>query len=249
VHLPPGYHAIHEGPVLLVARERDTAFVRAMVTRHGTLADYAAAHSRHVLAGRTRTHVCEGPGGLWVVRHAVRGGALRKRLGDRYLRVGIPRPIHELRASARARSLGVDTPEVLACAVYEDGIYYRSDLATRFIEGSRDLAALSFGPDPPDEAVRAEAWQATGRLIASAFSIGLVHADLNVKNVVVTTAHGVARAYLLDLDRCRFKTRLTKDDRRTMLDRLDRSIRKFERRTGRKLAESERGGFEDGLGD
>lgn len=249
MQLPAGYQAFREGPVLLVARERDRAFVRGMVSRHGTLAAYAAANSRHVLAGRTRTHVCEGPDGLWVVRHAVRGGAFRKRLGDRYLGIGVPRPIRELRASARARALGIATPEVLACAVYEDGIYYRADLATRFIEGSADLAALSFGPDPPAEVVRAEAWRAAGRLIASAFAIGLVHADLNVKNIVVTTADGITRAHLLDLDRCRFKARLSKEDRSAMLDRLDRSIRKFERRTNRSLTAAERAGLEDGLGD
>lgn len=235
--------------MLLVAREPDMGFVRGMVTRHGTLAAYAAANSRHVLAGRTRTNVCEGPGGLWVVRHAVRGGVFRKKLGDRYLRVGVPRPIRELRASTRARSLGIDTPEVLACAVYDDGMYYRADLATRYIEGSRDLAALSFGPDPPAEEVRADAWRAAGRLIASAFAVGLVHADLNVKNIVVTTSSGAARAHLLDLDRCRFKTRLSADDRRVMLDRLQRSIRKFERRTGRRLTTLERDGLEHGLGD
>lgn len=249
MQLPAGYHAFHEGPVFLVARERDTAFVRAMVTRYGTLAAYAAAHSRHVLAGRTRTHVCEGPDGLWVVRHAVRGGAFRKKLGDRYLRVGVPRPIRELRASVRARGLGIDTPEVTACAIYEDGIYYRSDLATRYIEGSTDLAALSFGPDPPPEPVRAEGWRAAGRLIASAFGIGLIHADLNLKNIVVTTAGGITRAHLLDLDKCRFKTRLSSDDRREMLARLERSIRKFERRTGRGLTAAERSNLREGLGE
>jgi hypothetical protein len=34
-----------------------------------------------------------------------------------------------------------------------------------------------------------------------------------------------------------------------MLDRLDRSIRKFERRTNRSLTAAERAGLEDGLGD
>ncbi|MGH7500997.1 MAG: lipopolysaccharide kinase InaA family protein [Longimicrobiales bacterium] len=237
----------HEGPVLLVARERDSAFVRGMVTRHGTLAAHAAENARHVLAGRTRTNVCEGPGGLWVVRHAVRGGAFRKLFVDRYVRIGVPRPIRELRASARARALGIDTPEVLACAVYEDGLFYRADLATRFVDGSTDLARLSFGPDPPAEPVRAEAWRSAGRLLAATFAAGLIHADLNIKNIVVTTINGAGRAHLLDLDRCHFTPKLAPSARRAMLDRMERSIRKFERRTGRQLGPAERAAFADGL--
>lgn len=235
--------------MLLVAHEPDIAFVRGAITRHGTLAAHAAANSRHVLAGRTRTNVCDGPGGLWVIRHSVRGGEVARLLGDRYVRAGEPRPIRELRASGRARALGIDTPEVLACAIYQETLFYRSDLATRFVEGSADLAALSFGPDPPVEAVRAEAWRAAGRLLASAFAIGLVHADLNLKNIVVTTTTGEARAHLLDLDRVRFTAKLSAIGRRAMLDRLDRSIRKFERRTGRRLSAVERDSFEDGLRD
>ena len=79
------------------------------------------------------------------MRHYHRGGAVASLLGDRYLRVGEPRPVRELRLGRALERLGVPTVPHLAAAVYTHGIWYRGDLVTRWVSGSVDLAEGLFG--------------------------------------------------------------------------------------------------------
>src|SRR5690606_30819678 len=145
--LPDGYELVMVGSALVAVEAEALEVVVAALETAGTLYGYAASLRDPVrLRGRGVGCGIEAPGGRWVVRRYRRGGLVARWLGDRYLRVGLPRPIRELIASAAARRRGVATPRVIAAAVYPAGIFYRADVITEYIPDSIDLAEALFGP-------------------------------------------------------------------------------------------------------
>lgn len=229
MRVPSGYEAGRAGRVQFVARTGLADFVQNAIGRHGSLYAWAEANSTRTLQGRTTAHVAESPAGPWVVRHYVRGGAVASLLGDRYLRAAEQRPLRELWISALARERGIPTPAVAAVAVQHAGPFYRGDIATDLIPDAADLAVISVGEARVPDAERRLAWHAAGRLVQQAAEAGLIHADLNVRNIIVAWTLGAARAWLLDLDRCRLTHRPTRNDLDRMVERFHRSVRKLER--------------------
>lgn len=175
----------------------------------------------------------------WLVRHYRRGGAVASLLGDRYLRLGTPRPFRELAASEEARARGVETPRVMAATVYPAGAFYRGDLVTEFVEGARDLAEILFSDDE-EPSRRRRAAAAAGALVGDLAEAGVHHRDLNAKNVLLVGEGEVLRALVLDLDRCRLAAAGTAAPRGSMLERLLRSLRSLEADTGREVRPEER---------
>jgi len=172
-------------------------------------------------------HVIDAPEGPWVVRHYVRGGGAAKLLGDRYLRVAPPRPFRELVTSARALAAGIATPEVMVATASAEGVFRRGDIATRFVPDSATLADITFGETRRAEAERLAAWEAAGRCVRDAARNGLVHADLNLRNILVAGPPDAPRTLLLDLDRCRFTHAPQATHLPAMARRLHRSARRF----------------------
>lgn len=284
MNVPPDLLALEGGPDA-------EPVLRQWLAEAGTLATYAGAHpSAEALHGRGTVFAIPSPlpgGGQWVVRHYHRGGALASLLGDRYLRVGTPRPVREYALGRALAERGVPTPRMVGAAVYPAGAFYRGDLVTERVEGARDLAAILFGAaalppvpgfasdsgsverarlashEPADAggvgaeaagragggegAVREAAMGAAGRLIRRAHDGGLVHPDLNLKNILVT-AGPEPEAVLLDLDRGRLAGEVSDRARRRMLNRFWRSARKWERRTGRVLGAGLEEAFAEGYG-
>jgi 3-deoxy-D-manno-octulosonic acid kinase len=246
--------------------------LRRWLAEHGTLMAAAEAHPDAVaLEGRGRVAVVPGPAvpegapaERWVVRHYHRGGAVASAMGDRYLRLGAPRPFRELGMLEAVRALGVPAPAPVGAAVYFAGPFYRGDLVTVWVPDSIDLATLLFPPPagappvaaaPADAGVagHADAMRAAGRLVRLLHDRGVVHPDLNLKNVLLaagvdgTGGDGEPRALVLDLDRATLGDGAVPDRaRRAMLDRFWRSARKWERRAGRALPASLRPSFEEG---
>jgi 3-deoxy-D-manno-octulosonic acid kinase len=202
-------------------------FLRRAIESAGSLDGFARANATAALAGRGPAHVVESATGPLLVRHYRRGGAVASMLGDRYVRLGRLRPFNELRVSGIARSRGVRTPPVAAAVVYPAGVFYRGDLATEYLADTTTLADLTFGPGRRNEPERLDAWRATGRLARAAADAGLVHADLNLRNILVAGNADSPEPYLLDLDRCRVAGRASAGDRARMRARLHRSARKI----------------------
>jgi tRNA A-37 threonylcarbamoyl transferase component Bud32 len=180
-------------------------------------------------------------------------------LHDTYFRAGPNRPLRELTASVAARARGVSVPAVVAGAVYPAGpLHYRADLVTELVPDARDLAEVLFGH--PEQERRAEAGgdraaalRATGQLVAQAGAAGVHHPDLNAKNVVLRLTAPNALdvdAWIVDLDRCRVRAAPRPEaDTGAMLGRLERSLRKFERAGGRRLADDDWIALRQGAGD
>jgi len=222
----------------------------------GTLYGWAAAHPQlREMAGRGRVFSVPAPARgpddreRWVVRHYLRGGAVARFLKDRYVAVGRPRPMVEACASREARSRGVATPAAVAGAVYFAGAFYRADLVTEEVPDAADLARVVFGPHPAPVEEEA-ALRASGRLVRKLERAGLLHPDLNAKNILLRGDRASPRAHLVDLDRCCARTLGIPAPAFPMRRRLERSLRKFEVRTGRRLSAEAwaalRNGYEGG---
>jgi 3-deoxy-D-manno-octulosonic acid kinase len=194
------------------------------------------------MSGRGPVYAVPTPGGIWVVRHFMRGGSVASLLGDRYLHRGKPRPFREAAASQIVRGRGIATPKVIAAAVYRSGAFYRGDLVTELVPDSEELCEVLFDPERRGLAGtrdRKEALQETGSLIARMARAGVRHPDLNAKNVLIQWSGGSPTAHVLDLDRTRVGPGPAPVT--PMVQRLLRSLRKLERRSGLKLPEAEEG--------
>lgn len=266
----------------LIARPDSRTELQRWLDGSGTLLRAAERHPEaETLRGRGLVYVvprpdpgagsggaAAGKGERWVVRHYHRGGAVASLLGDLYVRVGTPRPIREFAAGKALAAAGVPTPRVIGAAVYPAGPFYRGDLVTQWVAGSRDLGAVLFaggqvpggGADGgkralaesaeaagPEEEHSRRAMRAAGELLRLAHERGLEHPDLNVKNILVVDRPDGVEAMVLDLDRARVRAgAVGAARRRRMIQRFWRSVRKWEARTGQGVAPELRAAFEAG---
>ena len=236
---PEGYERAEVGGTIVVARRRAMDAVRTAL-KSGTIYDYAAQHEEaRSLSGRGIAYAAPLPNGeRVVVRHNRHGGLLAPVTGDRFLPP--TRAPHELAVSSRLLSYGVPTPEIIAYAVYRAGLLFRrSDVASREIRNSSDLATILTGESASE---RRAALEGTAQLIALLSACGARHHDLNLKNVLL--ARGTSRddsivAYVLDVDRVEFgrpgDSRVTERN----LDRFMRSARKWRDLHGARVEEAE----------
>ena len=231
------------GPVLETRRLRRAevsgvaTIVDALATlidAHGTLYEWAADQPQPLaLRGRAPVFVAALPDalGLVVVRHAWHGGLLAPITGDRFC--GTSRAAREFVTSATLRARGIPTTDVLGFATYRAGFgFHRIDVISRFVADAFDLGMIAAGlvPDVGCD----EALEATQALLVRLAAAGVVHPDLNVKNVLLTRGSaGALAAMIIDVDVVRLDTGLSPSN--TMhanVARLSRSIRKWRARFG-----------------
>lgn len=233
--LPSGYERLLLGHAVAVARSDVAVSVRrSLVNADGTrstLHEYAARHpGARMLQGRGTSYAVPLPQSAVrvVVRHNRHGGLFGRVTGDLF--VSPTRAPYELEVSLALAKAGVPTPEIMAYALYPPGgVLQRSDVCSREIPGSRDLAQI-LTQDGGTE--RAAAFAATAELVAALARAGARHHDLNAKNVLLT----YETAYVLDVDRMTLggKPEAALDG---MLSRLGRSLRKWRDRFAAKVSE------------
>jgi tRNA A-37 threonylcarbamoyl transferase component Bud32 len=241
-HEPPaGFVAFAVGSTLAVCAEAVAEQVRKILqdgtTGGKTLYDFAAASpDARPIAGRGTAYVASLPSGdRVVVRHNRHGGALAAFTRD-FFRAPTRAPL-ELRISERLRALGIPTPVILAYATYPaaPGLW-RADVMTRYVAPSADLAAVLLSNDTE---LRADAWDATTRLLSQMAAAGVRHHDLNAKNVLLQLRPNARSvAMLLDVDRVVYD----QAPERALdgnLERLFRSVRKWRTLYGARVEESE----------
>lgn len=259
---PDGFVEIERSDARALTRPEARSWVEQALDAHGSV-HRAAARSRNALRmeGRGPVYAIPArpdevqaalgePAGRWAVRHYRRGGAVARFLGDRYLRVGTPRPIRELRASEAVRQRRIPTPRVVAAVVYPAGIFYRGDLVSSFIPDTAELADVLFDPDRTGLSAtldRREALAETGVLIRTMARNGVHHPDLNARNVLLEWSGSAPRAYLIDLDRCRVEDGPLPEAAKAMHARLVRSIRKLGKKADRKVPDSDLGALSRGV--
>lgn len=225
-----GYeHVSVAGANVLVARIL-APLARDILERHGTLYSHAAAApGALILQGRAPVYAISMPPlpGRVAVRHVMRGGLIGRILHDRFLPP--TRVARELTAAFRLKLGGVPTPDVLAVATYPAGGFFRrADVVTRFVEGGADLSAV-FG-DARNDAQRTPILDAVAYLLSRLTATGAQHADLNLKNVLITTGSDGYVAHILDVDRVHFHVPGDPLVARANIDRLMRSLRQWRTR-------------------
>jgi len=241
--LAEGYEAVRLPRVEAFAWRPAVAWLREVLRDGARLHDWAGREARAAHVGRGTVHVVTaplpGPDGRsrWAVRHYRRGGAVARVVRDLYWGVGRPRPERELEASLHARAQGVPTPAVIAGAVYRVGARgaagaYRADLVTEEIPDARSLASALAVEDAPAR----EYLQRAGALVRTLARAGLMHPDVSTGNVLLD---GGGEPWVVDLDRARRRPGPSERAGRTMLARLERSLRKLGRAGGTTLGPQE----------
>jgi len=178
-----------------------------------------------------------------VLRRYNHGGLLRWATGRRFL--DAERPFRELiLADALAKS-GIPTLEVVAArARHAAGGGWYLDLLTRRLEGSLDLGLVldRIGRGELDDTARGKVATSLGHLLRRLHGFGLVHADLQPRNLLVLEEELIAgdadrplAIWVIDLDRSAFVGDLTEAERRRNLRRLFRAIDRRDKRGGRYL--------------
>lgn len=224
----------------LIATPEARPALTEWLRQSGTLSAAAGAQPRvSTLRGRGTVPVVPAPPGpwpaemRWVVRHYHRGGAVASLLGDRYPRGPVPRPVREFEAIRAAGALGIPTVRAVGAVVYPAGLFYRGDLVTEWVPDSVDLADVLFGTSSPGGFTPAATMGAAGRLVRLMHENGLMHPDLNIKNVLIAPGKEGPRALIVDLDRARLRSRaLSTRARERGRARFRRSLRKWQKRIG-----------------
>jgi 3-deoxy-D-manno-octulosonic acid kinase len=132
-----------------------------------------------------------------VLRRYLRGGWPSRIIRDRYLFTGWERtrPLAEFRMTARLHDQGLPVPRPLAALCRRHFMMCSGSLMTRRLEGSQPLAD-HIEANLEDRNL----WSRVGRCIRRFHGHGVVHADLNARNILVGPGEGV---YLVDFDRAR----------------------------------------------
>jgi hypothetical protein len=224
----------------LVAREPLVDALEALLRDHGTLYSWAASQPQpRALRGRAPVYVADVPHTdvTLVVRHAWHGGLLAPLTRDLY--VNPTRAPLELIRTVMLRGLGIAAPELLAYVLYRVGPgVSRVDVATRYLPDAYDLGAVLADHVPAIS--RGDAMFAVESLLVKLAECGMVHPDLNVKNIMLSSTAGGATATMIDVDVVRWMPKQRPSI--TMMAnvaRLSRSMRKWRRQFGITLADTE----------
>ena len=157
-----------------------------------------------------------------VVRRCGHGGFWRHLAGDRY--VGDQRARIELEHSQRIHALGIATPDIVGVVFYKSGLFLRMDLLTVHVPHSVDFVA--FLAAQPTAQQQAAALIAVRDLLAKCASHGVLHKDLNARNILLAHAGDLVRAYLLDVEDILWSPQQVQHVRAANHARLARSLRK-----------------------
>jgi len=153
--------------------------------------------------------------GWGLIRTGRRGGLAGRVLKDAYFLRN--RVLRELRLHARLYEDGLPLPEPLGAVWRRDGPWFRGAIATRELEATDLLSWLQGDPPGTDETLAR-----CGKLIRQMHEMGVFHADLQVRNILV----GVDAVYLVDFDKARLVSRLSALHTARNLLRLRRSFEK-----------------------
>lgn len=155
-------------------------------------------------------------GGRWgVVRKHLRGGAIRHFLKESYFLHNRPR--RELRLHDYVWRQGLPVPEPLGACWRWRGLFVRGAIAMVEIPAPNLFDYLQAQPDQGADVMRR-----CGELFRRMHDLGVWHADLQVRNVLVAEGG----LYLIDLDNARLIPGMSHLQRARNLFRFRRSLEK-----------------------
>lgn len=195
-----------------------TSLLEAGILEPGGLLRRVAV--RDTYQGRGSTAIVEVDGAAFVVRRFLPGGLLRRvrRPVFRHWR----RPFRELQLMVDMRRAGLHTLEPVAAIARRVRGGHELELVTARLQPSRELLDV-LGDRTTSRRMRYRILRAAGRELAVFHGAGFEHADLHLKNFLVSDED----VYIIDLDRSRAHARI---ERSTRLRNLTRLWRYAERR-------------------
>ena len=219
--IPEGFRVRSVGDRICIFRE---SYQRVMLDLAGE--QEIGLRSILRLRGRGRPAVIPADTEKLVVRHYYHGGVLRRLTGDLFF--GVERFLNELRTLEAAHRSGVAVPLPVGLLIEPvSRIFFRADLITVYISGSVDLLSyyrqVFSGPRIDSSANLAALVAAAGRQVSLLHRSGILHGDLQVKNLLIRPNLHSSEVVLLDFDRARFG----KSGREKNLRRLYRSFLKM----------------------
>ena len=228
--LPQGYEERRNEDMTYVLRRGEHESLKEMgLTDLFAIQDMLSSGSR---AGRGRIFEVpapeELPGDALVLKQVLHGGLYGKwnRGGFR----GPERLLRELQVTTSARERGVPVPEVAFCA-WTNQKPLRLYMATVRVPASLSLA--DWLRKPASNPRRRQAMFAAAVAVREMHDGGLLHGDLNQRNVMVAETETLPEGFVIDLDNSRLAV-LTPGQRAADLTRLLRSYLKIKGRIGRR---------------
>jgi len=229
IPIPASFTMLKKGNVFLLLRED----YRDFLLQQGIdeIETYLARHRQTTLYLRGRTIHPSIPlkgGERMVLRHYSHGGLLRFFTRDLYLFGS--RSFQELALTEEIRSSGIGTVQPVG-AMHRCFLtpFYRAYLMSLEIPGAKDMVHYlqDIGPQPAGETLVAKRKiiRSAGFLLRKFHQAGFFHADLQLKNLLVTDG----KVLLIDFDRSYRKPSLSTGERVKNLLRLDRSVDKWKR--------------------
>ncbi len=164
------------------------------------------------------------PGLDAILRRYHHGGLLGRITGSLYW--GPHRALRELRVTADAEAQGAPVPHVVCLVLWPVvGPFWSAIIGTREERGARDLLEVARSIEPASQRVQLAREVATA--VRRLHDAGVDHRDLQLRNVLVTTAaDGQRRIVVVDLDRAVYHPRgeIPVRTRAANLGRLLRSV-------------------------
>jgi 3-deoxy-D-manno-octulosonic acid kinase len=219
----PDFARIELGRRVLLVHREILEHAADIAVRLGALSSESGAGNR-----ASAFRISLGGGLELVARRSTRGGIMRHFISHTFFGLD-PRPFSELRIAVEARRRGVPVAEPMgAMAEWIAPGLYRGFFLTRAIAG---MTLWDFMRTDDDPAVREHVLMKASAAIVTMHDRGVLHADLNLHNLMVTQAGESFAVVILDLDKARiFKHPVSAQGRRANALRLLRSARKLDPR-------------------
>lgn len=168
--------------------------------------------------GRGAALMIQTPAGPGVLRQYLRGGWAAKLTRSRYwfTGYGLSRPVREFDVLVKLADMGLPAPRPMAALCRRHGLSASGAIIMHEIENVKPLDQLA-------DSLGDEDWRAVGATIKTFHDHGLVHADLNVRNILVRRD---GKVFLVDFDRACFRGNARQSFERN-LKRLRRSMVKI----------------------
>ncbi len=219
----PGYRIIKTGDATIIAKEY---LPENIIPASGQIGRPSS------MTGRGNMRML---GDDMIVRELVHGGFFGNITGRRFL--GTSRSIRELKISNYLIENGIRTPEIPAVRFVRSGIFYSIDIVTRLVPNSIDLLTwlenfrlgqkgevLRFAQNNWQDNLFTTIFHETGSLVRRMHDLGVWHADLHLKNILLDEH---LNPWILDLDKAWRLPVLPGYLRQMNLKRFFRSCRKW----------------------
>jgi len=232
VKTPEGYRRMDSGPAILIVKEEYTRPLldlgitepETFITGHPDTEDHATGRGTVLsvpLGDRTGTRV--------MVRKYLRGGLVR--WVNKELFFGNKRPFHELLIGTEAVRRGIPTALPLAAVSIRVAVsFFRCYLITRELTNCIDLPRylkdLRDNSIPNAGRKKERVLVKTAETVKTMHDQGLLHADLNMKNILVDKTDA-EKIYIIDWDKSLLRNGLNPAERSANIIRFCRSMVKL----------------------